>query len=86
MVDFEEGTLLYWVYARWSHGHVHVFPKLCWIIIERRRNDWTPFLCHQIVGDEAAPGNYGMFDQVEALKWVQRNIAGNVKNKTSIHF
>lgn len=26
-------------------------------------------------GDEASPGNYGMKDQVMAMKWVQRNIA-----------
>ena len=25
-------------------------------------------------GDDALPGNYGMWDQVEALKWVQQNI------------
>jgi hypothetical protein len=25
-------------------------------------------------GDEASPGNYGLKDQVEALRWVQRNI------------
>ncbi|XP_063801800.1 fatty acyl-CoA hydrolase precursor, medium chain-like [Pseudophryne corroboree] len=26
-------------------------------------------------GDKQLPGNYGFFDQVEALRWVQRNIA-----------
>lgn len=26
-------------------------------------------------GDSFAPGNYGMKDQVEALRWVQKNIA-----------
>ena len=28
------------------------------------------------IGDEASPGNYGMFDQVMALEWVRDNIAG----------
>jgi carboxylesterase type B len=26
--------------------------------------------------DEHSPGNYGILDQVEALKWVQKNIEG----------
>ncbi len=31
--------------------------------------------CH-ILGDDASPGNYGMLDQVEALRWIQTNIHG----------
>ncbi len=27
-------------------------------------------------GDDALPGNFGMLDQVEALRWVQTNIHG----------
>ena len=25
-------------------------------------------------GDNEAPGNYGMFDQLQAMKWVKNNI------------
>ena len=28
------------------------------------------------IGDEILPGNNGMLDQIEALKWVQKNIKG----------
>lgn len=37
-------------------------------------------------GDSAAPGNYGMLDQVEALKWVNENIEkfGGNANKVTI--
>ena len=35
-------------------------------------------------GDEGAPGNYGMFDQVLALKWVQRNIEGKTSRQCLI--
>ena len=37
-------------------------------------------------GDSAAPGNFGMMDQVEALKWVKENIAnfGGNPNKVTI--
>lgn len=37
-------------------------------------------------GDSVAPGNYGMLDQIEALKWVQENIKafGGDKSKVTI--
>jgi acetylcholinesterase len=37
------------------------------------------------LGNEEAPGNQGLWDQLEALKWVQRNIGafgGNRKKVT----
>ena len=39
-----------------------------------------------ILGHEDLSGNQGMWDQLEALKWVQRNIAsfGGNKNKVTI--
>ncbi|XP_031561133.1 cholinesterase 1-like [Actinia tenebrosa] len=35
-------------------------------------------------GDSEAPGNVGLLDQVEALKWVQRNIEGFCGDKNSV--
>ena len=35
-------------------------------------------------GDPVAPGNYGMLDQVEALKWVQENIKDFGGNPSSV--
>ena len=31
------------------------------------------------LGDNVLPGNYGMMDQIEALRWIQQNIAGKTK-------
>ena len=35
-------------------------------------------------GDSVAPGNYGMLDQIEALKWVQENIKDFGGNPSSV--
>ncbi|PAV64469.1 hypothetical protein WR25_07042 isoform C [Diploscapter pachys] len=32
------------------------------------------YLGYFCTGDEASPGNYGLYDQIEALKWVKKNI------------
>ena len=40
-------------------------------------------------GDDVMPANRGMFDQVEALKWVQENIrhfGGDPKKVTNLKF
>lgn len=49
----------------------------------RLKNNYIGFLSTQ---DEAAPGNFGLKDQIFALQWVQNNIAafGGDPNKVTI--
>ena len=48
-------------------------------------------VCHLVgfasTGDSLAPGNYGLLDQIEALKWINKYIGkfgGNAENVTVI--
>lgn len=47
--------------------------------------NWLPFSGFLCTNDSAATGNYGILDQIEALKWVQQYIVqfgGDPENVT----
>ena len=73
---YELGSALPWP------GDILALQGLVVVVIQYRLGPFG-FLT---TGDSASPGNFGMLDQVEALKWVKENIEnfGGNPNKVTI--
>ncbi|KAJ4426249.1 hypothetical protein ANN_27061 [Periplaneta americana] len=83
MIFIHGGAYLEGSGKAYSYGPLYLMDKDVVMVAMNYRLGVFGFLS---TGDDAAPGNYGMKDQTEALRWVQKNIAafGGDPNKVTI--
>ncbi|XP_069689991.1 juvenile hormone esterase-like [Periplaneta americana] len=72
MVFIHGGAYSYGSGKAYSYGPLYLMDKDVVMVAMNYRLGVLGFLS---TGDDAAPGNYAMKDQTEALRWVQKNIA-----------
>ncbi|XP_069689979.1 juvenile hormone esterase-like [Periplaneta americana] len=83
MVFIHGGAFIFGNGKAYSYGPHYLMDKEVVMVSMNYRLGVFGFLS---TGDDAAPGNYAMKDQLEALRWVQKNIAafGGDPNKVTI--